>query len=85
MELLRTERSTFARMLPQLLASARGKYAVVVGNKLVGTFDDHRTGFREGLKVAGPDRAFLVQEIREHQELMDAPALVLGLIDPTLP
>ena len=48
MELLHTERSTFARMLPQLLATARGKYAVVVGNQLVGTFDDRRSGFAKG-------------------------------------
>ncbi|MFK8398185.1 hypothetical protein M2D07_006700 [Pseudomonas sp. BGr12] len=60
---LKAEIEVFNKHLNDLLATADGKFALVVGEKIVGTYDTYADAVQEGYKVAGLDAQFLVKKI----------------------
>ncbi|MEF2196430.1 hypothetical protein [Pseudomonas aeruginosa] len=60
---LKTESETFQAHLPQLLVSSEGKYALIVGSELIGTYDTYSDAVQEGYKIAGLEARFLVRKI----------------------
>lgn len=60
---LSAELATFKRLLPTLLESA-GHFAVIVGDKLVGTFTSWEDACKVGYSIAGL-KPFLVKKIEE--------------------
>lgn len=60
---LEKELATFGRELPTLLGEAEGRFALVIGDKLVGVFDSYADAMQAGYKEAGLDRPFLVKKI----------------------
>lgn len=62
-ENLKTEIETFEKLLAQLVTDAEGKFALVVGDKLVGTYETYGDAVQEGYKIAGLDKQFLVKKI----------------------
>jgi hypothetical protein len=61
---LSTELATFAGMKSELLANSRGKYALIRGQELAGTYDTEGDAISEGYRRFG-NVPFLVKEIVE--------------------
>ena len=78
-EILHVELAYFQQRRGHLLAEHHGKYALVKGKKLVGTFDTHEAAYENGVNRFG-NVPFLIKEIREHDEVVRLPALSLGLL-----
>jgi hypothetical protein len=76
------EEKAFARRLPDLLRTSRGKVAVFHASKLVGVYDTEDEAFRSGLTQFGLDEPFFLRTIQP-ERVDETPALVLGLIDGT--
>lgn len=55
----------FQSELPSLLASQRGKFALMRDGKIVEFFDTARDAYLAGLKIFASDRLFSVQEVLE--------------------
>lgn len=66
---LEVEYQTFLREIPRLLAE-EGKYVLIRGNELFGTFDTFEQGLRAGYERFGLD-GFMLQEIRSELEVVD--------------
>lgn len=64
---LATELATYAAHKNELLANARGKYALVRGEEVVGTFDTEGDALNAGYQKFG-NVPFLVKEIVEVEQ-----------------
>lgn len=82
-EILQVELAYFQKRREHLLAEHGGKYALIKGKTLVGTFDTHEAAYEHGVFRFG-NVPFLIKEIREHDEVVRLPALSLGLIRANL-
>jgi hypothetical protein len=65
---LEREIETYRRKLPELLAH-KGKYVVIHGDELAGTFDGFEDALRLGYERFG-NEPFLVREIRETEKVL---------------
>jgi hypothetical protein len=61
---LETEIARYNELLPELLASGEGKYAVICGRDLVGVFDTNDAAYRAGLDRVGVNPFLLRQVLR---------------------
>jgi hypothetical protein len=61
-----------------LSKSHEGKFALIRGSQLFGTFDNAETAYEEGVKRFF-DQPFLVRQIRRKREIEQMPAVFLGL------
>lgn len=61
---LTTELETFRKLLPSLL-DQRGQFAVIIGDKLIGTFSSWGDACKVGYQTAGLGNPFLVKKIEE--------------------
>ncbi len=77
--LLETERKYFDSIKKDLLEKASGKYAVIVGDELLGTFDHRHDGYAEAVKRFG-NVPMLIKRIQEADGVEEVPALMLGLL-----
>jgi len=68
MNSLDRELQTFRKELPELLASAEGKFALVVGDKILGTFEAYGDALQAGYAKVGVD-PFLVKKITASEEV----------------
>ncbi|HVA70545.1 MAG TPA: hypothetical protein VNF08_04390 [Acidimicrobiales bacterium] len=59
---LSAETATFNANKDRLLAEANGKYALVIGDEVVGTYVSERDALNEGYKRIG-NKPFLVKKI----------------------
>lgn len=79
-DLLREETAAYesdkARLLSEGLA---GKWAVYLGTKRIGVFDDAQVAHTKGIEVAGLARPFLMKRIGD-DDILSLPALFFGLI-----
>lgn len=66
---LQREMTAYAGMLPTLL-DRTGRYAVVTGDRLIGTFTSWEDACQAGYKEVGLDKPFLVKKI-EHVETVN--------------
>jgi len=76
---LETEIARYNELLPELLASSAGKFAVIKGNDLVGVFDDIDAGYSAALEKYGVTN-FLLRPIRAKEPVLDLTNLHYGLI-----
>lgn len=60
---LAEERAAFDAQLDALRERSPGKFALVRGGEVVGTFDDFQTAYAKGLDTYGVDETFLIAEI----------------------
>ena len=60
---LREELELFEQHRKEWVRSNPGKYVVVIGNNVVGFYQDYRTAFIAGLSAAGLGRSFLLKQV----------------------
>lgn len=64
---LSKELATFQKHLPDLLGRAEGKFALVIGDEVVGTFDTYADAVQDGYEKNGLT-PFLVKRISQIEE-----------------
>jgi hypothetical protein len=78
-EVLREELEFFEINRAKWLEEYRGKFALVKGKRLVGTFDTAENAYIEGIQQFG-NVPFLIKQVVERDPVASFPALELGLI-----
>lgn len=78
-EILAEERKFYNENRAEWLKQHPGKFALIKGRELFGTFDSPDVAYAEGLKVLG-NVPMLVIQILPEQPVARFPALQLGLI-----
>ena len=68
--LLEEESEYFESIRGELLAKARGEYALIQGKELRGIFESEKDAIRRGYELFGKG-PFLVKQILEHDEVLD--------------
>jgi hypothetical protein len=76
---LEIEIERYKELLPELLQSSEGKFAVIKGRDLIGVFDDMDEGYRAALDKYGVTN-FLLRPVRAVEPTLDLTNLHLGLI-----
>lgn len=76
---LSTELGFFEAHRAEWLRAAAGKWALVRGEELVGTFDTAENAYVEGVRRFG-NTSFLVKQIAPTDTVHSSPAFALGLI-----
>lgn len=76
---LEKEINFFQQHLDEWLKLSPGKYALIKGDELIGTYGDVDEALSEGARRYGL-KPFLVRPIVEKQEEVSVPALTLGLL-----
>lgn len=77
---LEEERRFYEAERSKLLASAEGKFALIKGSQLLGTFDTAGAAYEEGLRRLGNVPMLIVPILRQTPVEQISPALHLGLI-----
>lgn len=77
--MLEQERDFYDTHLEEWLRSLAGRFALVKGQELIGTFDTIDDAIREGGRRYGL-QSFLVRRIEKTQEPVRIPALTFGLL-----
>lgn len=77
---LETESTFYETISSQLLEHNKGKFALVVGNELLGIFDRPDTAYARGIELRG-NVPMLIKPITDEQKIESIPAMVLGLIN----
>lgn len=67
----------------ELLKHHEGKFALVVGESLLGVFDSDEEAYKAGLTQVG-NRPMLIKQILRAEPTQSAPALALGLLGARL-
>jgi hypothetical protein len=80
---LAEELAYFREHKDEWLQRHKGKFALVKGRELIGTFTTDQQAYEAGVKKFGRE-AFLIKEIVEEERIEDLPALTSGLIDARL-
>ncbi|MFK7926869.1 MAG: hypothetical protein AB8H79_01680 [Myxococcota bacterium] len=75
MERFQAERATLARLRPRLAERHEGEFAVLFGDRLVGVYHTSREAYRAGLRAAGVDHPFYLEQISRRAE----PVFVAGV------
>lgn len=60
---LKLENETYSKHLTELIASSEGRYALVVGERLIGTYETYADAVQQGYKEAGLEVPFLVRKV----------------------
>ena len=76
---LEQERALYAAHETEWAAAHPGRFVVVKGDRLLGTFDSIEQALAAGAASFGLD-SFLVRRLGERQEEVHIPALTLGLL-----
>jgi hypothetical protein len=82
--MLEEERQFYAENLTEWLKSYPGKFVLVKGRELIGTFDTIDEALAAGARQLGLT-PFLVRRVQETQEEMNVPALTLGILRANTP
>lgn len=77
--MLDTERQYYSENLARWLGQYPGKFVLVKGQELIGTFDTAEGALAEGARRFGL-QPFLVRRVQEQQEEVSIPALTLGIL-----
>ena len=76
---LETEIARYNELLPELLATSEGKYAVIKGREFLGVFESSDAGYTAALEKYGITD-FLLRPIRAKQPVLDLTNLHFGII-----
>lgn len=79
MNALQEELETYVRREEELKKSAPGKFVVIKHSEVIGTFDSLDAALAEATRRFGLE-PYLVRQIGTQVEMLQIPALVLGLI-----
>ena len=79
MDDLRAELEYFERNRGEWLAHHEGKYALIKGQSVLGFYDSTESAYAAGINQLG-NVPFLVKQVRRHDQIEQAPALVYGLL-----
>jgi len=60
---LERELATYERNRERLLSNAEGRFALIMGDEVKGTFSSYEDALQEGYKQGGLDKPFLVKAI----------------------
>ncbi len=74
---LETEIARYNELLPELLATSEGKWAVVAGKELVGLFESNDAGYAAGLERVGVS-PFLLRQVLRARPVIWMPTLMLA-------
>ena len=77
---LETERKFFAQNRDQWRAAHPGKFVLVKGDRLIGTFNRPEDAIAEGARLFGTE-SFLVRSVDQSEEELYIPALALGILN----
>jgi hypothetical protein len=78
---LETERKYFAVHQEEWKKAHPGKFVLVKGEKLIGTFNRPEDAITEGARLFGQE-SFLVRHVDQAEKDVYIPALALGLLGP---
>lgn len=76
---LEKELQYYDKIKADLLIKHKGKYALIKGEKLIGIFDSELKAYEAGVEKFG-SQSFLIKHIISQEELVEFPALALGVI-----
>ena len=76
---LEQERNFFSTHQAEWEKTYPGKFVLVKGDSLVGTFDDAESAVAEGARQFGTE-PFLVRRVNDKEETVYIPALALGIL-----
>ena len=77
--MLEQELEYYESIKETLLKHYKGKFALIKGQELIGTFDTDRQVYTEGVERFGSEE-FLARPITEEESVAKYPALTLGLL-----
>lgn len=77
---LEEELAFFERNKAEWLQHYRDKFALIKGQRLLGTFTTFQEAFEAGIRELG-NQAFLIEKVTEQDEEVQLPVLTLGLIN----
>ena len=83
-EILGEERQFYEAERQSLVATAEGKFALIKGHQLVGTFDTPDRAYAEGIDKFG-NVPMLIIQVRREEPRNQVPALALGLVRASIP
>jgi hypothetical protein len=81
---LTEERKFFSENQAKWKTAHRGKFVLIKGRELIGTYDQPEDAVAEGARLFGID-SFLVRCVDHSEEEIYIPALALGLLDARSP
>jgi len=70
---LEREIATYDRLLPDLLGSSEGRFVVIVGEDVLGTFGGYDEAVSAGLRLGVP--AFLCRQVSDTQPVHFVPTM----------
>ena len=77
--MLEIERGYYEEIKATLLEHHKGKFALIQGKELFGTFDTSEQAYTEGIRLFGTE-PFMAREVTEEAAVVKYPALTLGLL-----
>lgn len=80
---LETELEYFAKMKAELLRNHEGKFVLIHGNELCGSFDSAESAYNAGVEKFGLE-PILVKKVTQVEEVYKNLALSLGLMNARL-
>ncbi len=80
---LEREQRHFESIKPQLLEHHEGKYALIVEEELIGTFDHREEAYKVGIQKYG-NVPMLIKLISKEESIDSIPAMTLGLLGASL-
>jgi len=76
---LERELEFYKRMKPEWLQHYKGQFVLVKDEQLLGTFTKFEEAFEAGIKRLG-NEPFLIKQVTEEEEVIQFPALAVGMI-----
>lgn len=76
---LERETKYYAAQHEKLLQHSEGKYVLIIGEELLGSFDTAEKAYEKGVQLRG-DVPMLVRQVVRDEPTETSPAMVLGLI-----
>jgi hypothetical protein len=77
---LEIETKHYNSIKDDLLRHSDGKFALIIGDELLGVFDGPETAYTRGIELRG-NVPMLIQPITKESRIEIVPAMVLGLIN----
>lgn len=75
---LEKELAFYAKVRPELIKHHLGKYALIVGESLLGTFDTQEAAYQKGIESHG-NVPMLIRRVSEKDATESTPAMTLRL------
>ena len=77
--MLEQETRHYESIKADLLKHHEGKFVLIIGEELLGVFDNPEAAYEEGVATHG-NVPMLIKQVAEHEAVQSMPALTLGLL-----